>query len=222
MIIEKRKSIREQVYETLRDLIINGEIEAGERVVEVEYAEKFQVSRTPVREAIRMLELEGLVEVNSKGGVLVKEVTPEDIREIYRIRIALEGIIIEEIIRNEHSGLEKLEELLHDTENLMGREKKSDKIIQKFADFNETFYSVSELKRVVELIKNMNLYLMRFRKVSIADEKRREIAYEEHRLLVGALKSKNLQEALDINRKHLEDSMEFILKNLKKSKKREE
>ncbi|MGL4732501.1 MAG: GntR family transcriptional regulator, partial [Fusobacteriaceae bacterium] len=97
MIIEKRKSIREQVYETLRDLIINGEIEAGERVVEVEYAEKFHVSRTPVREAIRMLELEGLVEVNSKGGVLVKEVTPEDIKEIYKIRIALEGVIIEEI-----------------------------------------------------------------------------------------------------------------------------
>lgn len=222
MIIEKRKSIREQVYETLRDLIINGEIEAGERVVEVEYAEKFQVSRTPVREAIRMLELEGLLEVNSKGGVLVKEVTPEDIREIYRIRIALEGIIIEEIIRSKHSGLEKLEELLQDTENLLGREKESENVIQKFADFNETFYSVSKLSRVVELIKNMNLYLMRFRKVSITDEKRRKIAYREHQLLVEALKTKNLQEALDINRKHLEDSMEFILKNIKKSKKREE
>lgn len=218
MIIEKRKSIREQVYETLRDLIINGEIEAGERVVEVEYAEKFHVSRTPVREAIRMLELEGLVEVNSKGGVLVKEVTPEDIKEIYKIRIALEGVIIEEIIANNHSGLEKLENLLQDTENLIQSEENCENVVQKFADFNDTFYSVSELKRVVGLIKNMNLYLMRFRKISIGDEKRRAIAYKEHKLLVKALRKKDLQGALEINKKHLEDSMEFILKNLKKRK----
>ncbi|MGL4253268.1 MAG: GntR family transcriptional regulator [Fusobacteriaceae bacterium] len=218
MIIEKRKSIREQVYETLRDLIINGEIEAGERVVEVEYAEKFHVSRTPVREAIRMLELEGLVEVNSKGGVLVKEVTPEDIKEIYKIRIALEGVIIEEIITNNHSGLEKLENLLQDTENLIQSEENCENVVQKFADFNDTFYSVSELKRVVGLIKNMNLYLMRFRKISIGDEKRRAIAYKEHKLLVKALRKKDLQGALEINKKHLEDSMEFILKNLKKRK----
>ncbi|MGL4969940.1 MAG: GntR family transcriptional regulator [Fusobacteriaceae bacterium] len=218
MIIEKRKSIREQVYETLRDLIINGEIEAGERVVEVEYAEKFHVSRTPVREAIRMLELEGLVEVNSKGGVLVKEVTSEDIKEIYKIRIALEGVIIEEIITNNHSGLEKLENLLQDTENLIQSEENCENVVQKFADFNDTFYSVSELKRVVGLIKNMNLYLMRFRKISIGDEKRRAIAYKEHKLLVKALRKKDLQGALEINKKHLEDSMEFILKNLKKRK----
>lgn len=219
MIIEKRKSIREQVHETLRDLIINGEIEAGERVVEVEYAEKFQVSRTPVREAIRMLELEGLVEVNSKGGVLVKEVTAEDIKEIYKIRIALEGLIIEEIITNNHSGLEKLENLLEETEKLIQSEKNSKNVLQNFADFNDTFYSVSELGRVVELIKNMNLYLIRFRKISIGDEKRRAVAYEEHKLLVEALKTKDLSKALEINKKHLEDSMEFILKNLKKTKK---
>ncbi|MGL4402264.1 MAG: GntR family transcriptional regulator [Fusobacteriaceae bacterium] len=218
MIIEKRKSIREQVYETLRDLIINGEIEAGERLVEIEYAEKFQVSRTPVREAIRMLELEGLLEVNSKGGVLVKEVTSEDIKEIYKIRIALEGVIIEEIITNNHSGIEKLESLLLDTENIIESDENHENMIQKFADFNDTFYSVSDLKRVVELIKNMNLYLMRFRKISIGDEKRREIAYKEHKLLVKALRKKDLQGALEINKKHLEDSMKFILKNLKKKK----
>ncbi|MGL4567911.1 MAG: FCD domain-containing protein, partial [Fusobacteriaceae bacterium] len=134
------------------------------------------------------------------------------------IRIALEGVIIEEIITNNHSGLEKLENLLQDTENLIQSEENCENVVQKFADFNDTFYSVSELKRVVGLIKNMNLYLMRFRKISIGDEKRRAIAYKEHKLLVKALRKKDLQGALEINKKHLEDSMEFILKNLKKRK----
>ncbi|MGL6101145.1 MAG: GntR family transcriptional regulator [Fusobacteriaceae bacterium] len=216
MVIEKKKSIREQVYQKLRGLIINGEISSGERVVEVEYADKFQVSRTPVRESIRMLELEGLVEVNDKGGVLVKEVTQADIREIYKIRIALEAIIIEEIIGNNHQGLEKLETLLQETEKFIKEKKLSDDVLNKFTDFNETFYSVSKLERVVELIKNMNLYLVRFRKISIGDEKRRLVAYNEHKLLVKALREKNLEKALEVNKNHLKDSMEFIIKNMKK------
>lgn len=218
MIIEKKKSIREQVYETLKNLITNGEVKAGERIVEVEYAEKFQVSRTPVREAIRMLELEGLVEVNSKGGVLVKEITLQDIREVYKIRIALEGIIIEEIITNNHSGIEKLENLLKETEEVMHKEKNQKKIIEKFTEFNDVFYSVSELPRVVELLRNVNVFIVRFRKISLDDDVRREVAYEEHKHLVKALRDKNLQGALEINRKHLEESMEFKMKALKKIK----
>ena len=61
MVIMKMKSIREQVYEALKEKIINGEISSGERIVEVDYAKEFGVSRTPLREALRMLEFEGLV-----------------------------------------------------------------------------------------------------------------------------------------------------------------
>ena len=99
MKIEKSKPMRELVYEELKRLIIDGEIEAGERIVETDYAQKFQISRTPIREAIRMLELEGFIESQPKGGVIVKEIGKEDIEEIYRIRIALEGIIIDEVIK---------------------------------------------------------------------------------------------------------------------------
>lgn len=216
MIIKKTKSIREQVYDRLKDLIITGEIGSGERIVEVEYAEKFQVSRTPVREALRMLELEGLVEVNIKGGVLVKEITPNDIREIYKIRIALEGVIIEEIINKNHEGLEKIEKLLDDTDKIVHDNKNSKEVIQKFTDFNEVLYSLSGLSRAVDMIKNLNLYLLRFRKISINSEARREIAYEEHRQLVKFMRENKLQDALKLNRKHLEDSMNFILASLKK------
>ena len=66
MIIKKGKSIREKVYDILKEMIIDGKISPGERIIETDYCEKFQISRTPLREAIRMLELEGLVESQKK------------------------------------------------------------------------------------------------------------------------------------------------------------
>ncbi|MCJ8342767.1 MAG: GntR family transcriptional regulator [Cetobacterium sp.] len=212
--IQKNKPIREQVYEQLKEMIIAGEIASGERIVELEYAEKFNISRTPIREAIRMLELEGLVEVSSKGGVIVKKITKEDIREIYKIRIALEGIIIEELINSGEKKLENLEELLSETRTLMSKDENSKEVIEHFAHFNSLFYSLSNLKRVVEMINNINLYLRRFRMISLNDKIRRRIAYDEHVDLVKEIKNKNLPEALRINRKHLEDSMNFLLKRV--------
>src|SRR3712207_7146373 len=73
--IIKKKSIREQVYESLKEEIVNGEIQSGEKIIELEYAEKFGVSRTPLREALRMLELEGLVSNAEKGGVTVNYIS---------------------------------------------------------------------------------------------------------------------------------------------------
>ena len=85
--IIKKKSIREQVYESLKEEIVNGRIQSGEKIIELEYAEKFGVSRTPLREALRMLELEGLVTNAEKGGVTVNYISKEDIEEIYKIRV---------------------------------------------------------------------------------------------------------------------------------------
>ncbi|MGL4307733.1 GntR family transcriptional regulator [Cetobacterium sp. SF1] len=212
--IQKNKPIREQVYDQLKELIITGDIVAGERIVELEYAEKFKISRTPIREAIRMLELEGLVEVSSKGGVIVKKITKEDIREIYKIRIALEGIIIDELINKKEKKLEKLEELLDKTRILMAENENSKEVIDLFAYFNSLFYSLSNLKKVVDMINNINLYLKRFRMISLNDQIRRRIAFDEHVNLVKAIKNNELSEALKINKKHLEDSMNFLLKSV--------
>lgn len=209
--IQKIKPMREQVYDKLKDLIITGSIKPSERIIELDYAEKFKISRTPIREAIRMLELEGLVEVSSKGGVIVKEITEADIIEIYKIRIALEGVIIQEIIKRDTFDINKLEKLLDKTMSCMIKDENSKEVIKLFTNFNSEFYAISKLPRVIEMIKNLNLYLMKFRTISITDSFRRKIAYQEHRDLIEAIKNKNLEKALEINKKHLEDSMNFIL-----------
>ncbi len=82
MVIKKKKSMREQVYEYLKQEIVNGNIPEESRIVEEEYADKLNVSRTPLREALRMLELEGLVEAREKGGVTISRTTKKDIYEV--------------------------------------------------------------------------------------------------------------------------------------------
>ena len=215
MNIQKPKPLREQVYEKLKEMIIEGEISPDERIVESDYATLFNISRTPIREAIRMLELEGLVEIGDKGGARIKKITPKDIKEIFKIRVALEGIIIDEIITSKNPDLSALEKLLDETYNLIVEDKNPKAVVKSFAEFNSLLYGLSEFKKVVEMINNINLYLRRFRRISLDKSERRKKAYFQHVELFKAIKDKKLERALEVNKKHLDDSMNFLLNSAK-------
>lgn len=211
MVIEKNKSMREKVYDSLKEMIIDGIIQPGERIIETEYSNKFQISRTPIREAIRMLELEGLVESLSTGGVIVKIFTKEEISEIYKIRIALEGIILEEIIKKGTSqDIKKLEKVLKNTKKAFEL-KNIEKVFSLFTEFNQTLYEIADLPKVTAMINNTNLYLKRFRKISIDNAERKKEAFKDHLEILEAIKRKDLPFAINLNRVHLEKSMNFIL-----------
>lgn len=214
MIIEKNKSMREKVYDTLKQMIIDGVIKPGERIIETEYSNKFKISRTPIREAIRMLELEGLVESQTTGGVIVKTLTREEISEIYKIRIALESLIIEEIIKKiNNQDIKKLEKVLKNTKKAF-EVKDIEKVFSLFTEFNQILYDIASLPKVTGMINNINLYLKRFRKLSIDNPSRKEEAFEDHVQILEAIKNKELSTAISINRMHLEKSMNFILSKL--------
>jgi DNA-binding GntR family transcriptional regulator len=215
MIIQKNKPMRERVYEILKKMIINGEISPEEKIIETEYAKKFEISRTPLREAIRMLELEGYVEPHDKGGVVVTNCTKEDVEEIYRIRIALEAMILEEVIKKSAKlDIDKLEAIMIETEKAMNENKNASGVFKLFSKFNDTLYSIAKMKRVQDLIKNMNQYLKRFRQMAVDDFDRKKQAYEDHKELINAIKEKDINKALDINKIHLERSKNFIIANL--------
>jgi len=96
----QNKPLRDVVYESLRTTIITGKIPVGERIIEKEYADKLKISRTPIREALKKLQSEELVEYIPKYGVVVKTVTKDDALEVYKIREALEILIIDNTIDN--------------------------------------------------------------------------------------------------------------------------
>lgn len=217
MIIKKSKSMREQVYDKMKEMIFSGEIKQGERIVEVEFAEKFNVSRTPLREAIRMLELEGLLEDNAGVGVSVKKIGVSDIQEVYQIRIALEGIVLKEIVEKKNEkGIKKLEDILLKTKVLIDNSASSDELFELFSEFNNILYNLSNYPKVVNLIKNINMYLRIFRKYSVENLERRIIAYKEHVEILEALKKGDLERALKENEIHLLGSKDFLIDNLKK------
>ncbi|MGL5023568.1 MAG: GntR family transcriptional regulator [Cetobacterium sp.] len=215
MVIKKKKSIREQVYDYLKDEIVNGKIKEGSRIVEEEFAEKLNISRTPLREAIRMLELEGLIEAREKGGVTVPKTTKKDVEEVVKIRIALETVIFEELFeRVTEKDIERLEENVAKAAAIVNDEEKSLEVFKYFSEFNKILYSISDLPRVVTLINNLNLYLKKFRKISAENNNRRLSAHRDHTKIVELIKTGNKEEAIAVNRKHLLEAKEFLIKQV--------
>ena len=215
MQIERKKSIREQVYEYLKEEIVSGKIKEESRIVEEEYALKLNVSRTPLREAIRMLELEGLIEGREKGGVVVPKITKKDVEEVIKIRMALEAVIFEEIFEKVTEGdIKKLEKNIDKVQLIIENEKESLEVFKYFSDFNKTLYNIADLPRVVNLINNLNLYLKKFRKISIENSNRRLSAHKDHVKMVEFIKKDRKKEIIDLNKKHLLEAKEFLIQQL--------
>jgi len=209
--------IREVVYESLRRTIISGIIPVGERIIEKEYAERLNISRTPVREALRRLEREKLVEHLPKIGVVVKRITTEDVIEIYKIRTNLEvlaAVNAMEIITPEE--IDEIEELL-DLIEKKNKEGKVEEVIKLFGEFNWKLYQASGMKRLAVMITKLNEYTQRFRNISISHNSRREKALMEHRQILKAIVNKDKDEIKMVIKKHLEDSINIVLLAIKDS-----
>jgi DNA-binding GntR family transcriptional regulator len=208
--------IRQIVYESLRKTIISGIIPVGERIIEKEYAERLNISRTPVREALRMLEMEELVEYVPRVGVVIKRISSEDAIEIFKIRHNLEVLAITTAM--EHITEEQIKEIeeLSNLAERMNKEGKSEEVIELFGEFNSKMYEASGMKRLNGMISRLNEYLHRFRHISMADYEKREEAIKEHREILKAVVEKNKDGIDDIIKKHLANSLEVVIKEIRK------
>lgn len=212
--LSQNRPLRDVVYESLRRTLIEGKVPVGERFVEKEYSQRLNISRTPVREALKQLESEDLVEYIPRVGVVVKRIFKEDVIEIYKIRLSLEVLVVNtamECITQEE--IDKISNLLDYTEKV-NNEGNLEEVIQLFGEFNSIIYKSSKMKRLPAMISNLNNYLQRFRNISIEDDNRREKALSEHRLILNAIISKDKELAERIIKTHLEDSLEVVIKEI--------
>jgi DNA-binding GntR family transcriptional regulator len=204
------KSIKEIVYEGLRKTIMSGVVPVGARIIEKEYAERLNTSRTPVREALKKLEEEELVEYIPRVGVVVKRISAEDILEVYKIRQHLEVLATvtaaENITKKE---IQEIEELLDLTE-AKNEEGDVDEVIRLFGKFNIKIYEASRMKRLTGMLSKLNDYIEKFRDISIADKERREMALIEHREILKAIVDKNTSTIEKIVKKHLDVSLDIV------------
>jgi DNA-binding GntR family transcriptional regulator len=211
--------IRQIVYESLRKTIISGIIPVGERIIEKEYAERLNISRTPVREALRMLEIEELVEYIPRIGVVIKRISSEDVIEIFKIRHNLEILAITTAMDHiTEEQIKYIEELSNLAEQL-NKDGKAEEVIDLFGEFNSKMYEASGMKRLNGMISRLNEYLHRFRNISMADYERREQAIKEHREILKAVVEKNKDDINDIIKRHLSNSLEVVIDEIKKHEK---
>ncbi|EAX47391.1 transcriptional regulator, GntR family [Thermosinus carboxydivorans Nor1] len=212
--LDSYQPLREVVAETLRNAINSGLLKPGERLMETQLAEELGVSRTPVREAIRKLELEGFVVMIPRRGTYVAGLSIKDINEVFEIRTALDvlaaGLAAERITDEE---LEQLERLLVQIGEEIDKGE-IQKIVELDSMFHDILYRASRNDRLVGIINNLREQFTRFRSISMAYPGRLKNTLEEHRKLVEAIAARDIEAAQQVAREHMENSEQVLLQDL--------
>lgn len=216
--LDAYKPLREVVSEALRQAIQEGVLKPGERLMEIQLADELGVSRTPIREAIRKLELEGFVVMIPRRGTYVADISLKDISQVFEIRSALEelaaGLAAERITGEEVETLERMVVEIGD----YIEEKDMEKIVTADVQFHDVLYKASRNIRLAEIINNLREQILRFRSVSMNQPGRLDKTWEEHRQLVEAIASHNAAQARKIARLHMEHSEQALLSGMKDEK----
>ncbi|GAV25578.1 GntR family transcriptional regulator [Carboxydothermus islandicus] len=215
IILDNYKPLRELVFETLREAIINGVLKPGERLMEVQLAEELGVSRTPVREAIRKLELEGFVVMIPRKGAYVAGISLKDVADVFEVRAALEslaaGLAAERITDEE---IEELERVLVKQQSLAESDRLED-IIRADTDFHDVLYRASRNERLIQIVSHLREQIQRFRTASLSQPGRMRIALEEHKEIVEAIAERNVEKAQALAREHIENAEQSMINGLK-------
>ena len=185
--------LRDVVFNTLRQAILKGELKPGERLLEIALAERLGVSRTPVREAMRKLEQEGLVVMIPRRGAQVASITEKDLNDVLEVRIALENVAIEKackLITEEELGrlwvAAKEFEKTKAEGNLV-------RLAETDVAFHEIIYQASDNKRLNQVLNNLR----------------------EHEELVKAIRDGNVERAQEISFNHLENQRKAIIRTIR-------
>ena len=210
------KPLRDVVFETLRDAIITQVLKPGERLMEIQLADEMGVSRTPVREAIRKLELEGLVVMVPRKGAYVAGVSMKDIHEVYEVRSALEMLAVtlaaERITEEELDALER--QVLRESEEEKADDGDLDSIIYIDSSFHDIIYLAAHNQRLVQFINILQEQLQRFRAASLSKPGRSKTALEEHKKIVEALSERNGDLASKLARDHIENAENAMISQM--------
>ena len=209
--------LRDVVFNTLRHAILKGELEPGERLMEIALAQKLGVSRTPIREAIRKLELEGLVVMVPRKGAEVADITEKDLRDVLEVRTALEELSIELAMKNMNDDDYKQ---LTEANKLFAKDSEGDdliKIAEADVAFHELMYMATGNKRLIQMINNLREQMYRYRLEYIKDKSTHARLVDEHNRIIDAM-VKNDVAAKAAIKLHVENQEENILKSIKVKK----
>lgn len=207
---EDNHSLGQRVFHRIREDILSGKYKKDEELKEKTIGEELGVSRTPVREALRQLELEGLVTIISNKGAYVVGLSVEDIRDIYEMRSVLEGLCARRAaVRATKEQLEELEEILYLTDFHLQKEH-VEQTVELDTRFHEILYEACASKVLEHAMRDYHHYLESVRKVTLASQKRSIESNKEHKHILEALKERDAKKAEEYANQHILNTIKNI------------
>lgn len=199
-------SLTDEIVDIIRDRILKGEYKIGEKIKENQIATELKVSRTPIREAFKQLENEGLIDYIPNRGCFAKGFTRQDIEDIYAVRKALEILAVEWAVgRITPEQLKSLQEQSDLMEFYTAR-KDSKKVLEINADFHDVIYHATGSRFMAQILRSYKEYIEQTRKVLFYDKDDLEEIYEEHRNVLQAMISGDAEAAKAAMARHLDGS----------------
>ena len=202
--------LRDVVFNTLREAILKGDLKPGERLMELQLASKLGVSRTPIREAIRMLEQEGLAVTTPRKGAEVAKMTLKDMEDVLEIRDALDELAVriacQKISDEQLRQLEDMKELFEKSTQT-GNVKK---IAEADVTFHDVIYEATGNPKLVTLLNNLREQVYRYRVEYIKDPKNYPTLIAEHEAILESLKNRDVKNAVEAMHVHVANQAEAV------------
>ena len=206
-----QKPLRELVYLELKRRILTGEIESHTRLMEIELADKMNVSRTPIREAVRKLAAEGLVVIEPRHGAYVSEISIKDLEDVFEVREALgelaAGIAAERATEEDKAALNKLLRL----NQLAIENHNRDEMVEYDEKLHNYIVECSGNKTLIQMVKQVQEPSMRFRYVYYDDQRKYMIQPVEHKRIVDAIVAGDPEAARKAAKEHIATLKAFIV-----------
>ena len=202
--------LRDVVFNTLRKAILRGELKPGERLMEIQLANKLGVSRTPIREAIRRLELEGLVLMIPRKGAEVAQITEKNMQDVLEVRKALEELSVQ--LACERITPEQVEEMKMAAEDFRKVLKSGDvtKIAEADVKFHDIIFAATNNQRLITLLNNLREQMYRFRVEYLKQKECYPQLLEEHDKLIALISGGEVEEACELMGRHIDNQASTV------------
>ncbi len=211
--IDTRTTLRERIADGIRNAIVNGTLPAGARVAEPDLAEKFGISRTPVREALRQLEAEGFITVVPRKGAVVASLSAKDISEFYDLKMLLEGFAARQATSAlTDADIDRMAEV-NDAMLAAAMNEEWRKAIELHNEFHDIFVTASGNDRLAALDRNLVMQFQRFRLI-LAMHGSIEGSARQHREIIAAFRDRDAELAESLVRKNAAYGKKLLLKEL--------
>lgn len=212
--IENYKPLREIVFQYLREAILEGKLEPGRRLMEIQLAEELGVSRTPVREAIRKLELEGLVIMVARKGAYVADVSVKDMIEVLEIRGALEGLAASLAAeRMTDEDIEGLKQIASEFKRCH-LEKNVEGMVERDIEFHDKIFASTRNEKLYQMYQSLREQVYRFRVRYISEYNKSKELVEEHEKILQMIAERDGKRAYTYGMEHIQNLSKHMMQQV--------